>query len=101
MGVFKIFKNAFLKGLAAGISKEIEQSENDDPHSKIKKVQLGERNWSVWFLETNNGIQLLSIQGYIDQAIPEDGSFVAAFRISEGLTESEADSIMENFKPSS
>jgi hypothetical protein len=87
--VLKEFKQAFLQAFVETVVRGYPEK------SRFKKVKLEDRSWSVWILETKEGMQLLSVQGYIDDAIPEDGSFIGAFELCGNLTEVEADQMMD------
>lgn len=67
----------------------------DDTDSGLSESSNGSNNWSVWFIACKDNIQLVSAENFIDSAIPEDGSFESAWLIRWGLTEEEADEILE------
>ncbi len=92
MSIIREFKSAFLKAFVETIIKNYGDQPNQ---SQIKKIMLEDKSWSIWVLETKEGVQLLSVQGYIDDAVPEDGSFICAFQLSNNLTEEQADQMME------
>ena len=56
---------------------------------------LMSNGWSVWILNNKEDVMLISTDGFIDNAIPDDGSFISAFMIAYGLTEEQAGEMME------
>jgi len=51
--------------------------------------------WSIWLINTKEDVMLISTDGFIDNAIPDDGSFISAFIIAYGLTEDQAEILIE------
>lgn len=99
--MIKEFKEAFKQAFKEAFTKEIRRQfhlPQIDSNDMIKRIQMEDKSWSIWILSTRHSIQIVSVSGRIDGAIPEDGSFISAFRLHEGITEQEADKILENYQ---
>lgn len=97
MSIFKTFKYAFMKGFTEAFLSEYAKESPPEPRPMVKRKTIEDRSWSVWYFETRNGIQLVSVQGAVDGAIPEDGSFLSGHLLSTNLTEEEADKFVAKF----